>query len=609
MITYIGVEIGTRYTKVVELVRDPRPRLLSCFRFVTPRPRTDADIEPKLFWEEVGRRIPLERVKRARLAVDLPCASLVMLSVNVPKMGAADMAAAAISEARRKMIPISGTQHVFECILPSPATLKQSRQAEVLVMRAEKAAVDAMVGLFKHADAVAQLIIPAAVVLPLALARTAWKEDADTAFVDIGHSSIKVAVARQGRLVLNRVIAFGLQDVLASLSLRLGLDAEQALKLLLEQGVPQVEFDLNDKVALAEEIMRQKYESGESGQANPLELRSLWQAHIDRIVQELRRSFVYYKESCGRTIGLIRFLGGGSQVPHLISTISQSLGGDIAVLKPLSDIQVVTEKKGCVDNETEPMLVNAASLACSFPDVSTRPAAQQGALPNFLPPDLKQSRSASARRFGFLVFLIVISIAFAAGAAHLAVSNHLVSVKLRKNAAVLDAGQKDLSSLRAYDQQQARVQQISRQVDAVLGARLEFAAAVQAVAAALPDEIVLLDLHIGGTHAQAPGGDDPAPVAVSSRSGSGKKSAASARGTELVIQAKIYMDYEGALERLASFRKSLIASGRFSSVECSPLVLEAVAFPDDAQGGALTQARERMFTVKAVLADNVKRPE
>ena len=95
-------------------------------------------------------------------------------------------------------------------------------------------------------------------------------EDKDVLFVDIGTSSLGIHICREGHLAVTRNIAYGLNDIIRDLSRQFNISDEEAETAVREYGVSQTILDIKDKVAVAEEIMRQKYEAGNADDKNKI---------------------------------------------------------------------------------------------------------------------------------------------------------------------------------------------------------------------------------------------------------------------------------------------------------------------------------------------------
>jgi Tfp pilus assembly PilM family ATPase len=168
-----------------------------------------------------------------------------------------------------------------------------------------------------------------------------WKKQEDIAVVDIGLSSVHIVIGQNGVPAFTRG-AVRPAGYIRGLALKLDVKLDKLAEVIRQHGVPKVDFDLSNKVALSEEIMRQKYEATQAAgkkdefTVNLLELRMHWQPHLERIVQEVRRSLIYYKEqSGGRKVWRIYFAGEGAELLNLLAALEGQLGGETGSSTPL----------------------------------------------------------------------------------------------------------------------------------------------------------------------------------------------------------------------------------------------------------------------------------
>ncbi|MCX5708739.1 MAG: pilus assembly protein PilM, partial [Candidatus Omnitrophica bacterium] len=401
-----GVDIGSKYTKVVVLEHGVKTRLVNGFLFPTQfKVGKDGDkqVDPELFIKAIGSFIPTESLRHAKIAVNLPPMSITALSVYLPLMSRKELSFTAINEAKQKMIPVSGPNHIFDCLFLGETMINKIPRAEVLVIRTEKFYVQRILDIFKSVEEFPVLISPASTILPNIVPKEAWKKDRAVVIVDIGASYLKISICSDAHMVFMRNIVFGLDDIIQDFSRQLSINAAGVEGIIKNHGIPDIPFEPKDKVAIAEEIMRQKYEASlasptsSEAQVNLLELRLLWQPHIERIAQELRRSFVFYNErSEGRKIEQVFFTGGGSYIKNLRKILSSHVGGECLEVNPFAQIphELSIDHKFKEEIASSAIFASAASLAFGIP---LKKAAKQVQI-NFLPVELKQKEALAAKR-------------------------------------------------------------------------------------------------------------------------------------------------------------------------------------------------------------------
>ena len=572
----LGVDIGSKYTKVAVLEQGAKVRLVDGFLFPTPLKASkdgDKQVDPESFLKQLDSFFPLGKLRHAKIAVNLPPMSITALSVFLPLISRRELSFAAVNEAKQKMIPVAGPNHIFDCLFLGETMLNKIPRAEVLVIRTEKVYIQRILDIFKSIEVYPVLISPACTIFPNVVPKEAWKKEAAVVIVDIGAAYLKISICSDTNMVFMRNIVFGLDDIIQDFARQLGLKADQVEMAIKEYGIPDVPFDPKDKVAIAEEIMRQKYEASLNSPAAPetqvnlLELRWLWQPHIERIAQELRRSFVFYNErSEGRRIENIFFTGGGSHIKNLQAILSSFIGGECKEVLPFAGMQHDLPSSNKFQNEviSSAIFASAASLAFGIP---LKKGAKEAQI-NFLPAELKQRETVAARRVVLLVIGICIISFFVLVTLQLFVRNqmskggiHAIEQKLSRVKMVSD-------DLKVLDKNQVKIKQRSEQIENLIRTRPDFIPIFNDLVRDMPEEIVLSKCVVALNKAE--------------------------------IAGNVFADYEEANRLIDLFKKGLAKSKNFNNVVIPPLELEGIS-PElnsgQATGGELrlTQPKERNF--------------
>jgi type IV pilus assembly protein PilM len=573
---FLGIDIGNAQTKVVFLESAAKQEIAEGFIFPTPFETTQTafrKIDAKVFVDELTRAVPVNKLRSCRIAVDVPSVLITAMSLFLPVMSRKELVSAAVNEAKRKMIPAYGPNHIFECLLLGERRINQVLRHEILVVRTDALYINELIDIFrKNLDLTPVVITPSSFAFPLLpfFRSQPLNKDSDAVLVDIGSTSVTISIFREGKLSFFRNTVYGMQDIIQDISQRLGFSENKTEEIIKEKGIPEVSFNLKDKVAVAEEIMRQKYEAGlkaqETGieeEINLLELRMLWQAHIERILHEFRRSLSYYKEqSGGRQVEFIDFSGGGCHVQNLVKILTEQIGGKCRSVLPLEGMQA----RGQGDNRGA-IFTGAVSLALSV--------AQKGRtteMVNFLPADLRKKELAAKRRIVILLTVICMIAAFGLLSLQLFLSN----VLLRKNIKGIEfelgrinrvsTRLKDLSQReKAFGQRLAQTSNLIQKNQLVLNPLSEMPRVI-------PPEVYLTGLKI-------------------------------AEG-KLEMKARVYADYEKAVSIVEAFQQKLAAFGFLSNVQAEPFKIDRI-FPQLSEGGEeviLDRPRERDFTITADMA-------
>jgi Tfp pilus assembly PilM family ATPase len=569
---FTGIDIGGRYTKIVVLDKKVKLSLVQAFTLATPYVADEqgfSKLDTAALFKSIDGLISLSKLRSSKLAINLSTTSISTLSIVLPPMAKKELFFAAINEAKQRMIPVSGPHHAFEAFLVGAVVQDNVPKSAVMVVRIEKNFVDRIIDMYKTFEITPSLITPSAFVIPALVPPEAWKQGEDIAFVDIGAVSLDIFIAHQGNLAFTRNVTYGLNDIYKDLAEKLGIPQEKIEQAILQEyGVPKVDFDLSDKVALAEEIMRQKYEAMTAeasleAAVNMLELRMQWQPHIERIVQELRRTFAYYKEqSSGIKVENIYFLGGGCGIKNLVQSLAQDLRGTVLALAPFRDIHVPADADQSL---IHPVYANAVALAVGASQVQLK---KQQIL-NFLPQDIKMRESERVWQWALTIAVIVINLLFGVGILNLALTNSQIKRSLKQEQFELKHAQSVIDKASSVSSQDAILNQQDSRAKEIKSRLISFIPWIKDLAKAGRDPIVFDKLVL--------------------------------TDKDMEIQAHIERDYEAAADLQLRFMKKLQETGNWFNITYVPVELEQIS-SDTINGNDkldLTLPRVRKFSIKA----------
>jgi type IV pilus assembly protein PilM len=575
----IGIDIGSRYIKIVILEQRVKFHLIDGFLFPTPI-KTEKDgsrnIETEAFLKELEKLIHVSKLHGSKVSVNLPPASITALSVFLPLMSKKELNFAAINEAKHKMIPVTGPNHIFQCLSLGEVMVNKIPRAEVLVIRTEKIHVQRIIDTFNKIDVFPVLVSPSCTILPNIVPKEDWGKDASVVLVDIGAGSMNIAICREENMVFTRNIVYGIGDIIQDFTRQLNMEESKIEEILKEHGVPEVAFDLKDKVAIAEEIMRQKYEASldaskpQESQVNLLELRLLWQPHIERITQELRRSFVFYKEQPeAKKIERLYFVGGGSSIKNLISILSGLIGLDCNVIHPSKDIpeEIPVGNKFKNDIISSSLFVNAESLALGIPI----PKATKQQQVNFLPEELKQKESIAARRLIVLIIGICLISIFGLLSLQMFISSLALQKNIKKTENKLSKIQKVSERIKDLVKKESIVNRRSQQLEGLIKSRPDLVLPLKDLARIVPLEVLL--------------------------------SSSSLSTNKIEITASVFEDYEKAVKIIEELKRSLEKMKYLANIVITPLLLEKMNPRLNNRAGSsdvsLTEPKKREFSITA----------
>lgn len=609
----LGIDIGSCYTKVVHLELKPALKLINYFFFKTPFIAPcqvgQNPIDIKNFWGEITSRIPQETIRSSQIGINLPSGSITVMMSLLPRMPKNELNLASQNEAKRKMIPASGPNHIFENAIINTRIIAHSPRYEVITARSEVTQVKQILELFTHIRTRPSLItFCGSTLFSLLSKEMISKKDVDAAFIDIGARSINVSILREGKLCFFRSTAFGLTDAFRGIAKNLSLAESKAEEITQEKGIPEVDCDLKNKVVVAEEIMRQKYEAGLQSAASqkeevaPLELRAVWQPHIDRISQELRRSLIFYKEqSEGRRVENFYFLGAGAQIKNLACIVMQQFGGQWQIAHPFTNMR---SEKLIVDAPSTAIFYNAASLALSL----TRK--EKGiSIIDFLPQKLKINKLRAKMRAGVFILTLGLILFLALFSIAAGMHNNGLTLKIKKAEKDLNQTRNISRAFKELELQDKRIKQKTALLEELLNQRTDLSLPLISLAKAIPKEIWLTHLSIASNTASVapasmPAEEDPSLSNTFTQGRRDSSLGANTKALSLEINAEMFNDYETAHRLTEGLRANLEKIPQFKNIRITPLKLETLSPTISGQELSLTQSQLRKITITIDLSSN-----
>ena len=579
----IGIDIGSRLTKVIEIKPGHHSVLMNAVIFATPYSKdkgTAKHIDEEQALSQIVNNIGLNRLRDSQIGITIPSSFIRAEVFILPQMSTQELNLAAINEAKRKMIPVlSPEKAVFDYTLLGRRIVEEISQLEVLVARCEKEEVEKQVGFFEKRGIPLDLIAAAPFAMVNLLPEDSWKAGENLAFVNIGVSTVDIFIARDRKVRFFRNVAFGVNDIISSISQALGVSWESALQRLYEYGVPPLsDFSAKDRVTVAEEIMRQKYEAAAQGrqigkEIASLELKTVLHPHIERIVTELRRSFIYYKEQekAEGVVERIFFSGGGSLIKNLVPEISKHVGGICSILNPFQYVKPPQKRE--IPKE---ILIQGSSfsVACGLA-LSLRIKEKERI--NFLPLPLKKRREMSIFRISTILAAGLSFFLFLVGYVNLFYTAHSIKLSLLEQKARIEG-------LAPLVDQEIKLRQLSKRIRGILTAieslereSVPFGQLLIQLAYRVPKELTLNSVHF-------------------------QKKKDQAGRWEMEMNGFITADYETACRILENFKANLKEANSFKNISSSSLELEPVTpFAVEGKEVVLTEVKKREFNLTADL--------
>jgi len=579
----IGIDIGTYLTKIVEIKPGRQPVLMNTFTFTTPyfkEKETRKSIDEEETLNLIVNKIGLSKLKESLIGIILPSSFIRAEVFSLPQMSIQELNLAAINEAKRGMIPIlSPEKAIFDYVLLGKKVVEDIPQLEVLVTRTEKEVIDEKVELFEKWGVLPNLITATPFATVNLLPEDFWKTGENVTFINIGASTVDIFIARERKVRFFRNIAFGVNEIISSVSQVMEISREEASKRLREYGVPSLsDFGAKDRVAIAEEIMRQKYEAAAQGRKIDrevilLELKTALQPHVDRVVTELRRSFIYYREQEKRAGGIekVLFSGGGSQIKNLVTEITKQIGGACSILEPFQYVKPLRKRE-----IPEEILFQGPSFSPVCGLALTLGVKEKERI-NFLPLSMKKRKKVGIIRMsimlaaGFLFFLFLV------GYLNLLFTARSLKLSLLEQRARIEGLAPMIDQELRFRNLSKKIRGILTTIDSLEKQSMAWDQILIQLARQVPEEMTLSSLYFQKKK------DQPSQW-------------------ELKLSGFIIADYETAYRILENFKDSLRNSGHFKNISSSTLELEPVTpLAVEGEKVVLTEIKEREFSLTADL--------
>ncbi|PIS28111.1 hypothetical protein COT42_09010 [Candidatus Saganbacteria bacterium CG08_land_8_20_14_0_20_45_16] len=249
--------------------------------------------------------------------------------------------------------------------------------------------------LFKEIDLViskAGLSLEAVTVVPDVLcqvfqANLVAEKDSIVSLIYMGQKATNITILKKGAIEFNRELDIGgdtitqaMTGVLVSGDSRIEIGPAEAEKIKIEHGVP-VEIE--------------KYPQLKDVPIS--QLQAMVRPTLERIVEEIQRTFEYYKGQSGEAaINKIIFTGGAAQTKNLATFLSESLGVSVEVPAVLSGIKLAPTIKDKTELEAAAHRLSAALGAALLGPTKI----------NLLPKEVKEQYQLLAQRILSLQYVL-----------------------------------------------------------------------------------------------------------------------------------------------------------------------------------------------------------
>lgn len=313
----VGLDIGSRTVKVVELAKDGKAWRLKGAGIVGYKGAQIGQIKDErelISVGEVVKKLHKEaKIGSKEVTIALPEAQVFTRPIRFPMLTDQEIASAVKWEAEQ-YIPIPVDEAVIQHQVLERREKVTPPEVLVLLVAAPRNLVEKYVKVVKLAK-----LTPVAVETELmALVRALAPEDTVAMLVDFGARSTDLAIAKNGQLAFSRSIPTAGEAFTRAVAQSLGIESQQAEEYKRTYG-----------------LSSKKLEGKVRGAMDPV---------FRMVVDEIKKAIHYYQsEEKGEAPKTIVLTGGTAGMPEAASTFTRLIGIEVMVGNPFAKVKVESE--------------------------------------------------------------------------------------------------------------------------------------------------------------------------------------------------------------------------------------------------------------------------
>lgn len=313
---YVGIDIGSKTIKIVELAREGEKLRLKASGIVghnSPVPeQLKEDKEFGILADSIKKLYKEAKVASKSISIALPESQVYTRTIRFPLLTDSEIASAVKWEAEQYIpIPVNDAviQHqIIEKKESSPA------QVVVLLVAAPKTLVEKYIKVIEMSG----FTVNAVETELIALVRSLAPKDQTVMIVDLGARSTNIAISKNAQLVFSRSIPTAGEAFTRAVTQILGVQEAQAEEYKRTYGLSEEQLEGKIKVAI-EPVFKM-------------------------IVDEIKKAIHYYQaEEKGNAPTSVILAGGTAGMPEIASGFTQMLGIEVVVGNPFSSVEVDPE--------------------------------------------------------------------------------------------------------------------------------------------------------------------------------------------------------------------------------------------------------------------------
>lgn len=330
----LGLEIGAANLKLVELSGNPPALRALATRPTPPGMLVEGVIaEPQALAQELKELLAEARTKKRYVVTAVPNPSVILRTLQVPKMPLKEMEEAVRWEAER-YIPFPIDEVVLDFAPLDPlAEVADGEQVEVMVGAARQEAVASLLEALRGAGLTPIIldVKPFAGLYPLE-AQLSSDPEGVSVVVEIGAESTSLVLLKGDRPLAVRILALSGKDFTEAIGKSFGLDFLTAEEVKRTYGLATIPTE-DEELLLDFDAERERY--------SPAKIYDAIRPILVELTQEIRRSLEFFRVQLGDIQPEVGYLyGGGSRLRGLSTLLTDTLGVNFTVPDPWQGIQV-----------------------------------------------------------------------------------------------------------------------------------------------------------------------------------------------------------------------------------------------------------------------------
>jgi type IV pilus assembly protein PilM len=306
---FFGLDIGSSSIKLLQIKKEEAKLVLQrAGEIDTPVPlaKANTDKEMRTLAKAVKDLKEDSGIQTKKVVASLPESEVVSRLKWFPPMKENEIRSALRFEAETFIpYPLDKVQLDYQIV-----DKDDEGRVLVFVVAAPKKIVKQYVDLGKQAN----LDLVALETPAVALARYFSIKQLPTLIVDMAYNHSYIVACKSGQVYLTRTIPIGARGFARAISLSLGLDEEEAESYRRAYGFQ--EDELEGKVYKA--------------------MQPVWEKYVDN----LKKTLLSFKEDWGQDVEVMVLTGGGVMMPDFSEELTKTLGLEVQVAQPFSDVEI-----------------------------------------------------------------------------------------------------------------------------------------------------------------------------------------------------------------------------------------------------------------------------